>query len=156
MTNTNITAPAILFDVPQIEELPQILSDHIFVELEVLNGEISQEEVEQYEMDVEAYEEQLEKGEIMGFVPKDLVKPIKPKHTKKYSKININLTDKIITFWSVNWDKTNDHEVIVVEYFQRESGKEEQIIIKASKKQWMDILQQFGAIHTKLQPIAPY
>lgn len=132
------------------EEIPQILSDHIFVELELLSGKISQEEIEQYERDIEEYHELLTESKDMGFKPKDLKKPIEPKYQTDYKMTNVNLTDKVFTFWSVEWDSKHDHPIIVAEYYVRESGVQDQLNIKATKKEWMDLLQQFGAIHTKL------
>ena len=132
------------------EEIPQILSDHIFIELEILSGKISQTEIEQYEKNLRDYESVLEETEGMGFVPKDLKRPIEPEYEIGYKRININLTSIIFTVWSVEWDEKNDHEIIVAEYIERDGGEKGQYNIKATRKEWMDMLQQFGAIHTKI------
>jgi hypothetical protein len=148
METTNITYPD---NVQMVEEeIPQILSDHIFVELEILSGKISQTDIDQYEKSLRDYESVLEETEAMGFKPKDLKKPIEPEYEIAYKKINVNLTNIVFTVWSVEWDEKNDHAIIVAEYLEREGGDKGQYNIKATKKEWMDMLQQFGAIHTKI------
>lgn len=132
------------------EEIPQILSDHVFVELEVLSGKISQTEIEHYEKSLRDYESVLEETEAMGFKPKDLKRPIEPEYEISYKRININITNTLFTVWSVEWDEKNDHEIIVAEYIEREGGEKGQYNIKATRKEWVDMLQQFGAIHTKI------
>lgn len=148
MENTDTTYP--VTDLLIEDEIPQILSDHVFVELEILSGKISQTEIEQYERDLSDYESALEETEAMGFKPKNLKKPVEPEFQISYKKINVNLTNTLFSVWSVEWDEKNEHSIIVTDYVEREGGKEGQYNIKATRKEWMDMLQQFGAIHTKI------
>lgn len=135
------------------------LCGHYFVELEILSQDINYTEYEEYEDAMETYEEEMqeyykEQEEVMklGIKPKadEPVRPKPPKGEKpNYKKISFNLCDKIITSWASQWDKENEHEIIIVEYYLKSSviGAVNQYNVKMTKVDWVELITKLGAIN---------
>lgn len=151
MKNTNTITDdtnMVLEDFDTVE----ILSDHAFIDLKILSGTISRKEIEQYERDLEEYQTQLEEFERMGFGDK-AKKPIEPKYKTEYKTYTMNLSDKIISGFSEDWDKERDCPVLIMEYYTRDGQERNQYNINITKKEFMDILRQFGATFFQSQPV---
>lgn len=133
-------------------DIAEVLSDHAFIDLKVLSGTISRKEIEQYEQDLEEYQNQLEEFERMGFGDK-AKKPIEPKYKTEYKTYTINLADKVFSGFSEDWDKEKDCPVLIVDYYTRDGQERNQYNINITKKEFIDILRQFGATFFQSQPI---
>ena len=138
---------------------PTPLNGHYFVELEILSQDINYTEYEEYEELMEEWEQEMEefgkehkKMSDLGIdvSDKEPKRPTPPKEEKpNYKKINFNFSDKIITSWSSQWDKENEHEIIIVESYLKSSviGAVNQYNVKMSRKDWIELITKLGAIN---------
>ena len=117
----------------------EILKDCHIITLEVLSGEIDAEVYMQYEKDLEKYNDDLER---MNFVTD---KPEEPDFNIQYRKQRFNLAAMDILHWYADWDEKRDCEVVVLNFLYHKLATPEQINIKISEKEWVDILTNFGA-----------
>lgn len=136
--------------------LPQPLSGHYFVELEILSQDINytefEELMEEWELEMEEFGKEHKKMSDLGIdvSDKEPKRPTPPKGEKpNYKKINFNFSDKIITSWASQWDKENEHEIIIVEYYLKSSviGAVNQYNVKMSRKDWVELITKLGAIN---------
>jgi len=130
----------------------KVLNDHVFVELEILSGKITKKELDAYNEALDEYEANFEQADRLG-LGNNFKRPVEPKYKTGYKKININLSDKVFSNWAEEWDEDNDCQVIVVDCYSCVNTEFMQYYIKATKTQWMNLLEHFGAVHTKLIPI---
>ncbi len=133
-------------------EITKILDDHVFVQLNILSGKITKREIDEYNEALEEYEENLEQASRLG-LEGNLRRPVEPKYKTGYKRMNFNLCDKVFSNWVEEWDEDNECQIVVVDCYSRVNSEFMQYHIKATETQWMNLLEQFGAVHTKLIPI---
>jgi len=160
----DITAPVLPTVTCTTENIPIFpmstpLFGHYFVELEILSQDINYNEYGEYEdamlrweLEMEEFWKEHKKMSELGIdvSDKEPRKPTPPKEEKpNYKKINFNFSDKIITSWTSQWDKENEHEVIIVEYYLKSSviGAVNQYNVKMSRKDWIKLITKLGAIN---------
>lgn len=120
------------------------LSDHLFKELEILSGELSQKEIDQYNDALEQYEADVAASERLGF-NMNTSKPQKPDMKISYQRTVFNFGDKIITQWKDSWDTELDIPIVMVDYYTRDGMERSQINIKSSYSEFVEILKSVGA-----------
>lgn len=120
------------------------LSDHLFKELEILSGELSQKEIDQYNDALEQYEADVAASERLGF-NMNTSKPQKPDMKISYQKTTFNFGDKIITQWKDSWDTELDIPIVIVDYYTRDGMERSQISVKSSYSEFVEILKSVGA-----------
>lgn len=120
------------------------LSDHLFKELEILSGELSQKEIDQYNDALEQYEADVAASERLGF-NMNTSKPQKPDMKISYQRTVFNFGDKIITQWKDSWDTELDIPIVMVDYYTRDGMERSQINVKSSYSEFVEILKSVGA-----------
>lgn len=120
------------------------LSDHLFKELEILSGELSQKEIDQYNDALEQYEADVAASERLGF-NMNTSKPQKPDMKISYQRTVFNFGDKIITQWKDSWNTELDIPIVIVDYYTRDGMERSQINIKSSYSEFVEILKSVGA-----------
>ena len=120
------------------------LSDHLFKELEILSGELSQKEIDQYNDALEQYEADVAASERLGF-NMNTSKPQKPDMKISYQRTVFNFGDKIITQWKDSWDTELDIPIVIVDYYTRDGMERSQINVKSSYSEFVEILKSVGA-----------
>ena len=120
------------------------LSDHLFKELEILSGELSQKEIDQYNDALEQYEADVAASERLGF-NMNTSKPQKPDMKISYQRTVFNFGDKIIIQWKDSWDTELDIPIVIVDYYTRDGMERSQINVKSSYSEFVEILKSEGA-----------
>jgi len=120
------------------------LSDHLFKELEILSGELSQKEIDQYNDALEQYEADVAASERLGF-NMNTSKPQKPDMKISYQRTVFNFGDKIIIQWKDSWDTELDIPIVIVDYYTRDGMERSQINVKSSYSEFVEILKSVGA-----------
>jgi hypothetical protein len=123
-------------------ELP-LINDY-FVELKVLASTFTNEDKEKYELEIEEYEEELEKSERMGLDFK-MSRPTPNMIEPDFKSMWINMGAMVILNFTEEWDKKRDQPVIIIEYTDEDNSAVSQMQINILLKDWIEVLKSFGA-----------
>lgn len=145
--NNNVTGPVMITTTDPISNIKTTLSDIVFIELNILSGKTTQKELKNYELELEEYHRGLDRAETLG-IDYNEAKPQEPDFKIEYRKTWWNIADKDIHSWHNDWDEERQCEIVVLDYSY--NGIIDQINIKITQKEWIELLNSFGATHIKL------
>ena len=120
----------------------QVLSNHLFIIVDILSGKTTGEEIMAYEKDAEQFHQAKIQAENLG-IPFNDEAPTEPDFDLDYRTQKWNIGSVTILDYYVEYDEKRECEIIVVDFIQ--AGVFNQYNIRISESEWENLLLSLGA-----------
>lgn len=121
----------------------ELFAQDFMVELDILSGKTSSKELKAYEKAVNEWNKEAQRQSNMGLVYEE-DEPEEPDFKIEYRKQWFNLGAVRILNFVNDWDEERDCECITLDYVRLDTGDLDQINIRITKKEWLELLTKLG------------
>lgn len=121
----------------------KLFASDYMVELEILSGKTSSKELKKYEKAVQDYNKAAQKADTLG-ISFDEDEPDEPDFKIGYSKQWFNMGAIRILNFVNDWDEERDCECITLDFIRLDTNEFDQVNIRTSNKDWIDLLTKLG------------
>ena len=123
--------------------IKELFSEDCIVELDILSGKTSSKELKAYEKAVNEWNKEAQRQANMGMVYEE-EEPDEPDFKIEYRKQWFNLGAIRILNFVNDWDEERNCECITLDYIRLDTSELDQINIRITKKDWLDLLIKLG------------